>query len=68
MTNSSLLVQYIDKSGYKKSFIAKKLGISAYAFMLKVNNKSEFWASEITILCDLLNIPAQDKESIFFAN
>lgn len=68
MTNSSLLVQYIDKSGYKKSFIAKKLGISAYAFMLKVNNKSEFWASEIAILCDLLEIPSSDKESIFFAN
>ncbi len=68
MTNTSLLMQYIDKSGYKKSFIAAQLGITTYAFMLKVNNKSEFKASEITILCKLLKISTRDREAIFFAN
>lgn len=67
MTNTSLLMQYIEKSGYKMSFIAKQLGITAYGFSLKVNNKSEFKASEITILCKLLKISAKDKEAIFFA-
>lgn len=67
MTNTSLLEQYIDKSGYKKSFIADKLGLTAYGFTLKVNNKSEFKASEMTILCKLLKITAKDKEAIFFA-
>lgn len=67
MTNTSLLMQYIDKSGYKKSFIAAQLGITTYAFMLKVNNKSEFKASEITILCKLLKISAKDRDAIFFA-
>jgi hypothetical protein len=67
MTNTSLLVQYIEKSGYKKSFIADKLGLTAYGFTLKVNNKSEFKASEMTILCKLLKINAKDKEAIFFA-
>lgn len=67
MTNTSLLMQYIEKSGYKKSFIAAQLGITTYAFMLKVNNKSEFKASEITILCKLLKISARDREAIFFA-
>jgi hypothetical protein len=67
MTNTSLLVQYIEKSGYKKSFIAEKLGLTAYGFTLKVNNKSEFKASEMTILCKLLKINAKDKEAIFFA-
>ena len=68
MTNTSLLMQYIDKSGYKMSFIAKQLGLTAYGFSLKVNNKSEFKASEMTILSKLLKISARDKDAIFFAN
>jgi hypothetical protein len=67
MTNTALLERYIEKSGYKKSYISDQLGITAYGFMLKVNNKSEFKASEITILCKLLKINAKDKEAIFFA-
>ena len=67
MTNTNLLKQYIEKSGYKKGFIAKQLGITAYGFALKVNNKSEFKASEIDTLCRLLKIGAKDKAVIFFA-
>lgn len=67
MTNTALLEQYIERSGYKKSFIAEQLGLTAYGFALKVNNKSEFKASEMTILCELLKIKARDKEAIFFA-
>ena len=67
MTNTKLLERYIEKSGYKKSFIAKKLGITAYGFILKVNNKSEFKASEIETLCTLLNIGVEDRMAIFFA-
>ena len=67
MTNTALLEKYIEKSGYKKSFIAKQLGLTAYGFTLKVNNKSEFKGSEMTILCNLLKINARDKEAIFFA-
>lgn len=67
MTNTSLLERYIESSGYKKSFIAKQLGITTYGFTLKVNNKSEFKASEIKTLCNLLKIGAKDKEAIFFA-
>ena len=68
MTNTSLLQRYISKSGYKKSFIAGCLGISAYALALKINNKSEFWASEIDILCRLLGIKTKDRMAIFFAH
>lgn len=67
MTNTALLEEYIDKSGYKKSYIAEQLGLTAYGFTLKVNNKSEFKASEMTILCKLLKIKTKDKEAIFFA-
>ena len=67
MTNTSLLEQYIEKSGYKKAYIAQQLGITSYGLALKINNKSEFKASEMTILCKLLKISARDKEAIFFA-
>ena len=68
MTNTSLLEQYIEKSGYKRSYIAKQLGLTTYGLALKINNKSEFKASEMKTLCELLQIPARDKEAIFFAD
>ena len=67
MTNTTLLERYIEKSGYKKSFIAKQIGISAYALAMKINNESEFKAREISILCKILNISAKDRDAIFFA-
>lgn len=68
MTNKVLLEKYIEKSGYKKSFIAKKLGITSYGLLLKVNNKSEFKATEIETLCTLLNISVAERMAIFFAS
>ena len=56
MTNTSLLEEYIQKSGYKRSFIAEKLGITSFTLAQKINNKLEFWASEIDALCELLGI------------
>lgn len=67
MTNTSLLNRYIKKSGYKKSFLAKAIGVSRAGFSLKLNNKSTFNANEIDILCKLLNIGTKDRMAIFFA-
>ena len=67
MTNTTLLEQYIEKSGYKKAYIAQQLGLTPYGLALKINNKSEFKASEMTILSRLLKIGAKDKNAIFFA-
>ena len=67
MTNASLLEEFINNSGLKKSHIAKELGLSRYGFNLKCNNKAEFRASEIEILCNLLNIGTKDRMAIFFA-
>lgn len=67
MTNTLLLEERIDKSGYKKSYIAKQIGISAYALSKKINNETEFKASEINILCDILKIDTKDRMAIFFA-
>jgi hypothetical protein len=69
MTNTELLEQKIAESGYKKSYIAKAIGLkSAYGLAKKIRNENEFKATEINALCDLLNIDSLDeKEQIFFA-
>lgn len=67
MTNTSLLEKYIQESGYKKSHIAKALGLSRYGFILKCSNKAEFKASEIETLCNILSIGTTDRMAIFFA-
>lgn len=66
MTNTLLLKQKFDESGYKLSFIAECLGITRACLSNKVNNVREFKASEISKLCELLNIEMSEKEQIFF--
>lgn len=70
MTNTRLLEEKISKSGYKKSYIAKAIGLkSAYGLAKKIRNESEFKAKEINALCELLGITSlEEKERIFFAN
>ena len=51
MTNTTLLRQKIDESGYKLKFLAEKCGLTYYGLMKKVNNETEFKASEIKVLC-----------------
>lgn len=68
MTNSKKLRELIKNKGFKLKFIAEKLGLSAYGFQMKVENRSEFKTGEIAILCKLLNINSlKEKEEIFFA-
>ena len=67
MTNTQLLRDKIEQSGYKLRFIAGKLGITYQGFLKKINNESEFKASEIQILYNLLDMDEADREAIFFA-
>lgn len=68
MTNTTLLEKKIEASGFKRSYIAKVLGLSAYGLKLKIHNTHEFKASEIDALCTLLGIDCvQERMSIFFA-
>lgn len=68
MTDTKELEKIIEKSGLKKSFLAKKLGITSYAFQKKRENRNQFTAIEIKILCELLGIKSlKEKERIFFA-
>ena len=68
MTNTPLLESIIDKSGYKRGYIAGRIGISTYTLSLKVNNRNEFKASEIEALCNILDIDDKDRSAIFFAS
>ena len=66
MTDTDLLQQKIRNSGYKFVFIAEKLGITYQGFLNKLYNKSEFKASEIRTLSELLSLDKEDREAIFF--
>lgn len=67
MTNTTLLRRKIDESGYKLIFIAEKCGLTYQGFMKKVNNETEFKASEIQTLKELLNLTTEEVNAIFFA-
>ena len=65
MTNTELLEKVIANSGYKKQFLASKIGLSYQGLLNKVQNKQDFRAKEIMILCKLLRISSELKEAIF---
>lgn len=68
MTDTKELQRIIEESGLKKCFIASKLGLTVYGLQKKVENRSQFKAEEIKILCDVLKITSlRERERIFFA-
>lgn len=68
MTNTELLEKKIEESGYKKSYIAKVIGLKTTNVLTKkANNESEFKVSEVNLLCELLKIDSlEEREAIFF--
>lgn len=69
MTNTQLLNQIIQESGLKKVFIANKIGVSAVGLHNCITGKTEFKASQIQTLCELLNIrDLKLKEAVFFTD
>ena len=68
MTNTELLRAKIDQSGYKLRFVAKQIGITYQGLLNKINNRSEFRASEIQTLYNLLGLTEEEREAIFFSN
>lgn len=66
MINTALLKDRIDKSGLKKSHIAKALGMSRPTFNAYLKGDKEFRVSHMNILCDLLGIDTEQREIIFF--
>lgn len=64
MTNTVELEILIKRSGLTKKEVAKRLGLSDMGFYKKINNITEFKASEIMTLAELLGIENMDE--IFF--
>lgn len=67
MTDSIELEVAITRAKLTKQEIAMKLGITAMGLYKKINNLSEFKASEIVILSKLLRLTNAQREEIFFA-
>ena len=62
------LKQKIKESGLKLGFIVEKLNTSYAWFNKKLENKKDFNATEMQILCEILNITdLAEKDRIFFA-
>ena len=67
ITNTKVLKTLIDESGLKYKAIAKSMGLTYYGLQKKINNDTEFKASEIAALCKILNIDnPKKKDEIFF--
>lgn len=67
MTDSKELRRLIEEKGFKLKYVAERLGLSSYGLSLKIDNKQEFKTSEVSALCELLEIKSlEQKEKIFF--
>lgn len=67
ITNTTKLKKLIYESGLKYKSIAKSMGLTYYGLQKKINNITEFKASEIISLCKILNINnSEEKEEVFF--
>ncbi len=67
MTNTDLLRQKIDESGYELSYIAKQIGITPKSLLKKINDEAEFKATEMETLRILLHLSTEECMQIFFA-
>lgn len=67
MTDTEALRNAVKRSGLKYIKIANEMGISSYTLQKKVNNKTEFKASEIMMLSSMLCLDDRERNSIFFA-
>jgi hypothetical protein len=53
MVNTEKFIRWIKDHGYKRKFIASKMGLSANGLRFKINGLREFTGSEIRVLMDL---------------
>lgn len=67
MTDTELLKEKIEKSGYRFSWIAKQLNLSPFGLRKKVNGENEFKATEIIKFQEILNISNTERDKIFLS-
>ena len=66
MTNTKKLRARIKDRGLLYGYLAQQLGITPYCLSQKIDNKTEFRASEIHKLAQLLDMTLDEKEAFFF--
>ena len=66
IVDTALLEDAIAKSGIKKKKIAELLGLSTYGLSKKIRNETEFLATEIVLICEILHLSPEMRELIFF--
>lgn len=67
MTDTIRLNKAIAESGITIVAIAKKIGISREGLYKKINNDTEFKASEISAMKKILRLTNEERDKIFFA-
>ena len=68
MTDALELDYAIKKAGLNRPKIAKALGISMMSMFNKIHNRTEFKASEIAALKQVLHLSNEQRDKIFFAH
>lgn len=66
MTNRNELLKCISNSGITITAIAKKIGITRECLYRKIRNETEFKASEIVAMQEILRMSNQKRDEIFF--
>lgn len=66
MVDVKLLKERIQESGYKVQYIAESCGLSVMGLRNKIDGKTEFTVSELTVLIYLLKLSLEDMMNIFF--
>jgi DNA-binding phage protein len=62
-----MLKEIIEESGISVTAIARKMGITREGLYKKLNNKTEFKASEIVLMQKILSLSNKKRDEIFFA-
>lgn len=68
MTDTLLLRNAIRTSGLRVGHIATQLGLSRHGLSLKIDGVTEFKASEIAALTQILGLNNSDRDAIFFSS
>ena len=66
MTNTTLLKQKIDASGYKVIYLAERVGLTPQGFYKKLKDGSEWTFSQVMVLKELLHLSKEEVDRIFF--
>lgn len=67
MTDTKLLRDWLDEKGIKLKAIAARMGITPYSLQKKINNETEFKASEISVFTSEYGMSPEMRDLIFFA-